>query len=440
MLPALTYDQSHLTDHDLLTYEHKLEAELSNMKQASLRHYEDERASINLPVDLNHLRMAKAYAKKYSGISLLIIVGIGGSNLGTMAVQEALLGKLHNLKPGKRPKVLYADTVDPSTLAAVNSLMEAELKSGKKVLISLVSKSGGTTESIANFEVLLQTLMHHRKDYKKYVVITTDQDSQLWHFAHEQKFSALPIPKKVGGRYSVFSLVGLFPLAVLGIDIKRLLDGAARMRMKCLKPGHNQNPAIIRASMLAHEWAHGHTIADNFYFKTDFESIGKWYRQLMGESIGKQWNRQHDRQIWTGITPTVSIGSTDLHSMAQLYFGGPNDKFFTLVTVKNSGKLAVPKLDVYDQLVHNIQGKQLSQIMDAIAKGTASTLQNQNRPFCNIELADASEESIGALLQLHMMEMIFLGALFDVNPFDQPNVEAYKIETKKVLAGKHGKA
>src|SRR6185436_8131741 len=116
----------------------------------------------------------------------------------------------------------------------------------------------------------------------------------------------LPIPKKVGGRYSVLSPVGLFPLAMLGIDITKLLDGAAHMRAQCLK--ERQNPAIIRAAILAHEWAHGHTIADNFYFKTDLESVGKWYRQLMGESIGKEWNKDQTKQLWMGMTPTVSVG------------------------------------------------------------------------------------------------------------------------------------
>jgi glucose-6-phosphate isomerase len=243
------------------------------------------------------------------------------------------------------------------------------------------------------------------------------------------------MPKKVGGRYSVLSPVGLFPLAVLGVDIKKLLDGAAHMRAQCLKPAH-ENPAILRAAILANAWDQGRTIADNFYFKTDFESVGKWYRQLMGESIGKEWNREHTHQVWMGMTPTVSIGSTDLHSMAQLYFGGPNDKLFTIITVKNTAAVKVPSMPEFEPLVHNIQGKRLSAIMEAIVGGVKVTLEKENRPYCSIELADAAEESIGALLQLHMMEMMYLAALLDVNPFDQPNVESYKVETKRILARK----
>jgi glucose-6-phosphate isomerase len=163
--------------------------------------------------------------------------------------------------------------------------------------------------------------------------------------------------------------------------------------------------------------------------------VGKWYRQLMGESIGKEWNKHHDAQVWMGITPTVSIGSTDLHSMAQLYFGGPNDKFFTLVTVKESRHdVAIPRMQHYDALVHHIQGAQLSAVMHAICEGTQRALIKQNRPFCHLVLPDTKEESIGALLQLHMMEIMYLAALFDLNAFDQPNVESYKIETKRILA------
>jgi glucose-6-phosphate isomerase len=367
--------------------------------------------------------------RKHNKASLIILVGIGGSDLGTLAVAEAVLGQE---RPGRK-RLLHCDTVDPDRLLQVRAAMEEELRKGRQILINVISKSGGTTETVANFQVLLAALKAKRKDYHKYVVVTTDEDSPFWHLAIEEKFGTLPLPKNVGGRYSVFSPVGLFPLALLGVNIKKLLDGAAHMRAQCLKD--DENPAILRAAMLAHEWAHGKIIADSFYFKSDLEGIGKWYRQLMGESIGKEWNKSRTKQLWMGITPTVSVGSTDLHSMAQLYFGGPNDKFFTLVSVKKwSHDLVVPRMLQYDALVPHIQGKKLSVIMRAICEGTQRTLILQNRPFCHIELSDASEESIGALLQLHMMEMMYLAALFDLNAFDQPNVESYKIETKRILA------
>ena len=437
-LPTINYEHSSLGNAELLTYREKLNDEFARMQHDASSIYDDDRASINLPLDLQHLKQCQKLAAQYKGVSLIIVIGIGGSNLGTVAIQEAIFGKQHNLNPGKKPRILYADTVDPDNITTINILLEQELKKGKKALINTISKSGGTTETIANHELLLKTLQKYRKkDYKKYVVVTTDEHSPLWDFAKREGFNALPIPKKVGGRYSVLSPVGLFPLTLLGINTKALLDGAAHMRAQCLKEEHAQNPAMIRASLLAYARASGKNVADNFYFKTDLESIGKWYRQLMGESIGKEWNKEHNKQVWMGLTPTVSIGSTDLHSMAQLYFGGPNDKFFSIVTIeKNNDAVRVPDIHAYDALVNNVQNKKFSTIMGAISNGVMITLQKQQRPYCHISLPDASEHSIGALLQLHMMEMMYLAALLGVNAFDQPNVEAYKIETKKILAEK----
>ena len=437
-LPTIDTDGSNLTPHTLAQYEYELLAELTRIQEAAKGMYESEYASITLPLDNAHLRASKRMAEKYKSATLIIVVGIGGSNLGTIAVQEAVLGKLHDVNPGKRPRILYADTVDPESLARINAILDAELKKGGKAVLNIISKSGGTTEIVANFEVLLATLQKHKgKKAKEWIVATTEEGSHLFTFARDHGWQTLTMPKRVGGRYSVLSNVGLFPLALIGIDIKKLMDGAAHMRAECLKNGHAKNPAIIRAAILANAYRNNKRIADNFYFKSDLESIGKWYRQLMGESIGKEWNRDHNKQVHQGITPTVSIGSTDLHSMAQLYFGGPNDKFFTLVTVGAwRDDPIVPAMHEYDALVPNIQKKRLSTIMAAIADSVAITLYKKQRPFCRIKLHDAREGSIGALLQLHMMEMMYLAAILDVTFWDQPNVEDYKIETKRLLAGK----
>lgn len=430
----IDWSNAGISTSGLARYQDMLKDEISIMRDARGSMYSDERASINLPLDEEHLRLSLQLARQHAGAELLVVVGIGGSNLGTWAVQDAILGKLHNMS-GRTPRILYADTNDTDTINTINSILADTLKRKKHAVVNVVCKSGTTTETIANFQVLLATLKRHGKSPARHVVITTDAGSALWHLARDEGFSLLPIPENVGGRYSVFSPVGLFPLALLGIDVRKLLAGAAHMRAKCLSSG--ENPAVIRAAMIHNAHTQGRNIADNFYFRPDFESIGKWYRQLMGESLGKEWNRSHKKQVWTGITPTVSVGTFDLHSMAQLYFGGPRDKFHTIVTLKrpNTSRMVRGTLR-YDALVHNIQGKQLHDIMDAVVKGVATVMRNQDRPYCIIQLERADEESVGALLQLHMMEMMYLGALFDVNPFDQPNVEAYKVETKRALAKK----
>ncbi len=182
-----------------------------------------------------------------------------------------------------------------------------------------------------------------------------------WNFALEKGFDLLEIPKKVGGRYSVFSPVGLFPLGLLGVNIDQLLKGAYDMKSRCLDTNLLKNPAVISATLIYLHYKKGKNIHDLFLVGNDLESVGKWYRQLMGESIGKEFNKDKKR-VFEGITPTVSLVSVDLHSMAQIYLGGPYDKFTTFVNVKqNNSDVVVPDIDEYSKLVDVIQGKKLKE-------------------------------------------------------------------------------
>jgi glucose-6-phosphate isomerase len=363
----------------------------------------------------------------------LIVIGIGGSNLGTIAVQEAMLGKLYNQLTAST-KVLYADTVDSDSINNIITLIKPVLEKGGNIILNVISKSGTTTETIANAEVLIDLLRRHKKDYKKCITVTSDKGSELWNIAVREGFKVLEIPKKVGGRYSVFSPVGLFPLGLLGIDIERLLGGARAMRDTCFNVNVEENPAAICATLQYLHYKSGKNICDLFLFANDLESLGKWYRQLMAESIGKEFNKKGER-VNAGMTPTVSIGSTDLHSMAQLYLGGPYDKFTTFVRIKNShSHLKVPSVEGYSDLVPEIHCKSLMDIMNATLEGTKAAFRSGKRPYIEINLPDKSEYSVGQFLQFNMIEIICLGKLLNVNPFDQPNVESYKKETRKIMS------
>jgi glucose-6-phosphate isomerase len=408
--------------------------EINRMKDAQNKGYDDDRASLHLLEDTESLKKIKSLIneKRKNTPKYLVVVGIGGSNLGTVAIQEAVLGRLYN-HTNPRTKILYADTVDTDSLHTIKTLIEPVLREGGNVLIDGVSKSGSTTETIANFEVLLETIKRYKKDYQESIIVTTDKDSKFWTLAESQGFSSLEIPLKVGGRYSVFSAVGLFPLGILGIDIDDLLNGATTMMKRCLSSTFETNPAALSAALIYNHYRSGKNIHDLFLFDPDLESLGKWYRQLMGESIGKEFNQKNER-VYNGITPTVSIGSTDLHSMAQLYLGGPFDKFTTFIRVDHSRfSEPVPNLSEYDLLVKGIQGRTLQDIMQAILNGVQTAFQKGNRPFVEVILPDKSAHSIGQFMQFKMAEMMFLGALCGVNPFNQPNVEAYKKETRSIL-------
>ena len=432
------HENSLISEEELTTLEQKLQSEINQMKRAVTKGYDDDRASINLCDDEEILLRVKSLIHEKKGLNpkYLVVVGIGGSTLGTLAVQEAVLGRLYNqLNP--EIKILYADTVDEDLIHSIISIIEPVLRQGDNVLLNGVTKSGGTTETVANFEILLDLIKKYKKkDYGKYIVVTSDKDSKFWNFAQEQGFSTLEIPKKVGGRYSVFSSVGLFPLGFLGLNIDELLRGAKDMRTCCLNSCIADNPAAMSASLIYLYKQRKCNIHDLFLFSPDLESIGKWYRQLMGESIGKEFDWRRN-QVFEGITPTVSIGSTDLHSMAQLYLGGPYDKFTTFIRVKeNKEKVTTPDSAEYAVLVKGIQAKSLTTIMDAILTGVQHAFQKGKRPFVELVLPDKSEYSIGQFLQMKMMEMMYLGYLLDVNPFDQPNVESYKSETRKILEGR----
>ena len=260
-------------------------------------------------------------------------------------------------------------------------------------------------------------------------VAITDESSRLWDEAIAQSIAVLPIPATVGGRYSVLSAVGLFPLATVGIDVVQLLQGARELLDHCLE---EHSYAAESAAVLALQLKQGFAINDNFLFHPELESLGRWYRQLMGESIGKE----HDVRgevVHTGITPTVSLGSTDLHSVGQLYLGGPKDKLTTFVSALPSGGLGLPQERLFPQLLPMLNGKTAEDIMHAILEGTKIAYQKAGLPYMEVVLDAIDERSLGAFLQFKMLEMMYLGTLLNVNSFDQPNVEAYKIETKRLL-------
>lgn len=423
----LRYEDALVAKSDISRILTKLKPEIKRMDEAAKGMYHDKRASINLPLDRKALAQVKRMVKEKGKLKpeYLVVVGIGGSNLGTIAVQEAVLGKLYN-QTTKGIKVLYADTVDTDSISAIKNIVESVLRKRKNVLINVVSKSGTTTETIANFEVLLAVLKKYKKDYEKYVVVTTDKGSALYNLAEKHCFSTLEVPKKVGGRYSIFSPVGLFPLGVLGVNLEALMRGAGLMRKRCLSKNALKNPAVLSAAVTFIHYKKGKNVHDMFLFGNDLEGLGKWSRQLVAESVGKG--------IAKGITPTVSIGSTDLHSMAQLYLGGPSDKFISFVKLeKFNTRILIPNYKEFEDLVQGVQRKALPEVMGAIYGGVKRAFKKGKRPFMEVYLPDKSPASVAQFLQLKMMETMYLGFLMGVDPFDQPAVERYKSETRSLL-------
>lgn len=381
--------------------------------------YSDDAGSVALPFDAKFVKQSIQLAAKFKHVELVVVIGIGGSNLGAQAVFEAMKGKHYNLFSAK--KVLWLDAIDADSLAAVKKAMQ--ITSASKTLLIVISKSGSTTETIANFQAV----------YKKgvNVVVISGSGSPLHKLAVKMNLSFLEIPYATGGRYSVFSNVGLFPLAVMGVNIEKLLRGGRSGAKASLSLDWKKNPALVMAALLYLHHKKGKSLHENFFFANNLEALGKWYRQLLGESIGKERNLQ-GKTVHEGITPIVAT-SVDLHSQAQLYFGGKNNRFFTVTQVEKQKSFAVPFMQAAAAIVPEIRGKKTAGITSAIATGFKKTLAVYKRPFIEITLAEATEEEIGEYMQVQMTAVMLLAHLLSVTPFGQPNVEDYKKETKRQL-------
>ncbi len=392
--------------------------------------YKTHEHALRLPLDKHMLSDVTHMVQRYWNTQLryIIVVGIGGSNLGAKAVYDAIRGTQDGMSDGY-PKLIFLDTVSSRLLTDIERMLEVEVSYPDEILVNLISKSGNTTESIANFEILYEYLAHRFPSIASRIVVTTDHNSKLWQLAEKNKISLLAIPKEVGGRFSVFSPVGLFPLALTGIDIEAFIEGGKDCLSLCFE---KENHALRFAEAVYRAGRHGATIINFFFFDPEFESLGKWMRQLYGESLGKEKDKS-GKVVRTGITPIVSIGSIDLHSMAQLYLGGPKDKFTLFVHAAHSSHFKVSSSGLFAELVPGIAEKSPESIMKAIYEGTKAAYHSHKLPYGEVILPSISPYTLGMLLQWQMLAMVYLGELMHVNIFDQPNVEDYKKVTREIL-------
>jgi len=389
---------------------------------AKLGKYDFDESSILLPHDDDLLSVVDDAIHEYDhyNLSTVIVIGIGGSNLGTWAIYDAL----KHVQASR--KILFAETVDPIAIQEIIDEMSTVYENNKHVLVLLVTKSGITTETIANYGVITENLSRIDPHWKDRVVMITNDKTPLWKYAEDHNFGRINIPAKVGGRYSVLSAVGLLPLALSGINLESIQAGAMQAVELSMELDLINNPALASAASIYYHYKKNKNIHNTFTFIPQLATFGRWYRQLVGESLGKKHQ---------GIVPLTSIGSTDLHSVGQLYFGGPIVEFTTFINLHHHDfDMSVPNNQNLNSLSENIESKHLTDVMDAIYKGVTSSYRKQKMPFCEIYLKNLDEDSLGFLMQMKMMETMFLGKLMGINAFNQPAVEEYKNETRQILA------
>jgi len=397
--------------------------------------YEFSESAINLPGDKKLLGEIESLAeeKRTDELKYIFLIGIGGSNLGSKALYEAMY-KFADEFSYRVPKIFFLDTINSRFIDTLKKFINEKLNNPKEFLLITTTKSGKTTETAVNLEIIFKELskkFSKTEIYNRSVSIT-DQESSLYKKSKDKGISILSIPKMVSGRNSVLSPTGLFPMSIAGLwDTKNFLKSAEGMRNKCLLKDVHKNPALLSALILFLNFKKGKTIINNFFFNSEFESLGKWYEQLLAESIGKK-HANDGTTNRTGITPTTSIGSTDLHSVLQLYLDGPRDKLTTFIWFDRQEDANIPD-ELEFELVDDISGKSSDIVIGSIYKATKSAYKKEHLPFTEIILKDFSD--VGAFMQFKIMEVMYLARFFGVNAFDQPAVEYYKKETRRILSG-----
>jgi len=363
-------------------------------------------------------KIAKHIRKKFKNF---VVIGIGGSSLGNRTLHNSLN---HPFK--SEPRIFVLENVDPTTLDGLLDVIDV-----KKTMFNVVTKSGGTIETMSNFMVLKQKLIKKvgYKNHKKHVIITTDpKKGDLRQIVNDEGYESLEIPPEVGGRFSVLSSVGLLSAAVSGINIAGLLEGARYIDE--LSKNHDiwKNPAGMAAVLQYLFFKKGRNISVLMPYSDRLQGLAEWFCQLWAESLGKNEK--------TGSTPVRTLGVIDQHSQLQMYMDGPQDKVITFIKVEDFGvSIKIPKdLQKYSSMNY-LGGHTINDLMEAEQKATELAITKNGRPNYTIKIDKISPFTVGALMYFLEMQTAISGELFEINAFDQPGVE----EGKKITSGLLGR-
>lgn len=359
-----------------------------------------------------------------TGVDDVVVLGIGGSALGPIALRTALLAPDWNLLSSSDrnglPRLHVIDNVDPATMAA--TLARVSLP---RTLFIVTSKSGGTAETMAQFLVASSRVREAGLALRDHFVFITDPErGALRELAGKEGIRALEVPQDVGGRFSVLTPVGLFPAAMAGIDIGALLRGAAAMRDRCATATLSENPAGAYATLqwLAHTklGKHMHVCMP---YSDALRDIADWFVQLWAESLGKV--RADGAHV--GPTPIAALGATDQHSQVQLFMEGPADKTVTFLAA-GSRDTDVEIASAYPNVkeLAYLGGHTLGELLDIEQRATAGALARRGRPNLTITLDRVDAEHLGALFMLFEIATAYAGELYNVNAYNQPGVELGK--------------
>jgi len=370
----------------------------------------------------------------------VVVLGIGGSALGTTTLRDSLLGphwnELDEEARDHYPRLYVLDNVDPRSVAGL--LQRLDLR---RTLFNVVSKSGSTSETMSQYlvvEGLLRGLLGEEPTRGHFLFTTDPTSGILRKIAEEEGVPALEVPPNVGGRFSVLSAVGLLPAAIVGIDIGEVLKGARDMADRCSTPILSRNPAGILATLLHHaDTAKGAPIHVLMPYSDRLRSFASWFQQLWAESLGKARDRE-GREVNRGPTPLPALGATDQHSLLQLLMEGPKDKVVLFMGAGGAqDPVEIPRIRGEFPALSYLGGHTLSELLDTERRATMEALRQQGRPNLSIDLEDLSAAAMGELFMLFQIATVYAGSLYGVDPLDQPGVELSKRLTYGLL-GREG--
>ena len=376
---------------------------------------------------------AKAIKKKFDNF---VVLGIGGSALGPIAAFQALCHLRHNELPKskrKAPKLYVEDNVDPERMAALLDVLDLD-----KTIFNVVTKSGATSETMAQYLIIMKILKDkYGEKAKDHMIATTSANKgNLIKIAQQEGLKTFYIPDGVGGRFSELCPVGLLPAAVVGIDIKAMLAGAQYMDKICKNKDVKKNPALMTAFLEYLAMQRGKNISVMMPYADSLKYIADWYCQLWGESLGKAVDNEGN-EVFVGQTPVKALGVTDQHSQVQLYREGPFDKVITLIAVDNyrsTVEISEGCKDIPD--VSFLCGHTMNELITAERKATEYALTTAHRLNYTITLPEVNAFTIGELLYLFEMETAYAGAMLNINTFNQPGVEGGKNATYALFGRK----
>jgi glucose-6-phosphate isomerase len=346
--------------------------------------------------------------KKWCGLKNFVIFGTGGSSLGGQVIHSIANSCEKNLK--------FVSNLDPSSLE--NLLDNTDFD---RTGFLVISKSGETLETICQLLVTMDATKYSHNFKDKFVIVTEDKDSTLRQIANQNKFLCFDHPNTIGGRYSVFSLVGMIPAILCGLDPRAIRTGGRRVLDNF---GNSTYKVQEGADFVFKNFEKGIYNHVSFIYTEKLIKFGHWLAQLYAESTGKDGK---------GITPLTAIGSVDQHSQLQLYLDGPQDKCFTFFYEKQDRSLIIRNENLPARFEY-LKDKSIAEVFSSQCEATQKVLVENGFNVRRIEFPPVSSDNIGALFMHFMLEVACVCKLMEVNPFDQPAVERGKIITKELLS------